>query len=144
MDSRVLVAIMKFPREVVVKYTPSSSPMSTPQTTINGLMCLSWEYEGPEGCLSNVEAKAVIADELQSLQVAPTDEYSPEHIANGLSEAIAHAPLLKTPALDDSLPDSVIQFSMADMSQTEYDDMNNSTKKDINFLIETVDTSQTH
>jgi len=117
---RNLVAILKVPSDVVLKYIPQEAP-SNPDVSVNGILCLNWEYEGEEGSLSDVLAKQVISENLvQSLQILPTQDHSIDQISSSLSEIIKTAPLQMEPKLDEHLPNEVVQFCMADMSSDEF------------------------
>lgn len=134
-QNRILAAIFKVPEDVTVSYQPPQIGMS-PDVSVNGLLCLTWEYEGPEGCLSDVQARSVIAEDIRhSMTVAlGNSNYDVGHIERGIGEALSVAPLQITPELDNSLPDDVIQVVMADLSQTEFDKLS-SGKEDIKFKL---------
>lgn len=133
--ARMLVAVFKVPQDVTIMYQPPT-PAAMPDASLNGLLCLSWEYEGPEGCLSNVDARAVIAEDIRhSMTVSlGKSNYSVEDIQRGIGEALTVAPLQMKPELNDELPDDIIQVVMADLSKAEFDELS-SGENDINFKL---------
>lgn len=134
-QNRILVAVFKVPSDVTISYQPQQMG-SMPDASVNGLLCLTWEYEGPEGCLSNVEARSVIAGDIahsMSVDLGHSD-YTVDQIQKGISEALSVAPLQLTPELNSDFPDNIIQVVMADLSQKEFDELS-SGQDDIKFKL---------
>lgn len=132
MSERNLVAIIKVPKEITLSFT--STVGTTPDVSVNGLLCLNWEYEGEAGDLTEMDMKSHIASEFNTgFQVNTNGVTTPESLATSISECLRTAPIRSEPWLDDKLPDAIVQICLADLTRTDFDKFNATPAHGINF-----------
>lgn len=123
-EVRKLTCVLKVPQEVQIQYSPEVMA-TNPDKSVDGMLAIVWEYEAEGQMIDSVTAKQHILGSLESgMAMVPTENYTVEKLAQGIQQAIVKCELLSEPKLDETLDDSVIQVSIADMSESEYDHFN--------------------